>query len=171
MNAVELAFRNADQTRSWTSASHRALPRVLLAVVEHSTCLLVSRNLEQAGINVVGRADSPAEIARLTKTNSPELLVIDDDLYCLLHGNAPRQNAVLPAVLLISAERHQIDGATPALIPAMGAVGAPFSARNLLPAVEIAYARSTEQQRLRDRVDKLRLRLAARTPIDHAKSF
>jgi response regulator NasT len=145
---------------------------VLLAVIEQSTWALVSKNLEQAGINVVGRGSSPAEVARLTKMSSPELLVIDDCLYHLLHGTAPaRRDAVLPAVLLRSGEDHPIESTTSGVIPAMGVVGAPFSARNLLAAIEIAYARSCEQQRLRDRVAKLRLRLDARAPIDHAKKL
>jgi len=177
MNAIDLAFRNAHQTRPSASTSQRAIshgvpPKVLLAVREHSTCVLVSRNLEQAGIDVVGRADNPAEIARITKATSAELLVIDDDLHRLTVGAArARQVAPLPALLLVSGDRDRIDDPTSCPLPAMGVVSAPFSARNLLPAIEIAYARYSELQRLREQAAKLRLRLDAREPIDHAKKL
>ena len=137
MNAIELAFRNAQQTRHSASTSqntrpqHGMLPKVLLAVQDHSTCVLVSTNLEQAGIDVIARADSPGEIARCTKACSPELLVIDDHLHRFALRAAPaRQVVPLPAVLLVSGERDETERPTTGLMPAMGAVGAPFSARN-----------------------------------------
>jgi response regulator NasT len=145
--------------------------RVLIAEDEAIIRLDLRETLEEEGYDVVaetGRGDEAIEMARELR---PDLAVLDIGMPGMDGLEAARLmvGEQLCGVLILTAfsQRELIEQARDA--GALAYLVKPFQKSDLVPALELAYARHTELQALGGEVRSLEERLEARKLIDRAK--
>ena len=123
--------------------------RVVVAEDEALIRLDIVEMLRDAGFDVVGEAGDGEEAVRLAEEHRPDLVVMDIKMPVLDGISAAERIAggrIAPVVLLTAfSQRELVERARDA--GAMAYVVKPFSAADLLPALEIALSRHTRRLR------------------------
>jgi AmiR/NasT family two-component response regulator len=129
--------------------------------------------LRDAGFDVVGEAGDGEEAIRLAEEHRPDLVVMDIKMPVLDGISAAERIAgarIAPVVLLTAfSQRELVERARDA--GAMAYVVKPFSAADLLPALEIALSRHAEIAALEAEVSDLTERFETRKLVDRAKGL
>ena len=159
-------------TADTPAASATTTRRVVVAEDEAIIRLDIVEMLTEAGYDVVGEAGDGESAVRLVEEQTPDLVVMDVKMPVLDGISAAERigRAGRTAVVLLTAfsQKELVDRARDA--GAMAYVVKPFTAADLLPAVEIALSRHTELRALEDEVADLSERFETRKLVDRAKS-
>jgi response regulator NasT len=147
--------------------------RVVVAEDEALIRLDIVEMLRDAGFEVVGEAGDGEEAVRLAEEHRPDLVVMDIKMP-VLDGISAAERIVAariaPVVLLTAfSQRELVERARDA--GAMAYVVKPFSAADLLPALEIALSRHQEIFALEAEVADLADRFETRKLVDRAKGL
>lgn len=150
-----------------------AARRVVVAEDEALIRLDVVEMLREAGYDVVGEAGDGEEAVRLAEEHRPDLVVMDIKMPVLDGISAAERIAggrIAPVVLLTAfSQRELVERARDA--GAMAYVVKPFTAADLLPALEIAVSRHQEIAALEAEVADLSDRFETRKLVDRAKGL
>jgi len=146
---------------------------VVVAEDEALIRLDIVEMLTEAGYDVVGEAGDGDEAVRLAQEHRPDLVVMDVKMPVLDGISAAERIAggrIAPVVLLTAfSQRELVERARDA--GAMAYVVKPFTAADLLPALEIAVSRHQEIAALEAEVADLSDRFETRKLVDRAKGM
>jgi two-component system, response regulator PdtaR len=147
--------------------------RVLIAEDETLVRMDLAEMLTELGYTVVGQAKDGAEAVRLAVELSPEVTVLDVKMPSLDGISAAEQigEQTSSAVVMLTAfsQRDLVLRARDA--GAMAYLVKPFTADDLVPAIEVALARHEQIASLTREVADLSERLESRKAIERAKSL
>jgi response regulator NasT len=147
-------------------------PRVVIAEDEALIRLDIREMLTDAGYEVVGEAGDGARALELVETLDPDLVLLDVRMPVMDGITAAESIASrrLAPVVMVTAysQREQVERARDA--GAMAYVVKPFSAADLVPAIEMARSRFSEITVLESEVADLQERLATRKLVEQAKA-
>jgi two-component system, response regulator PdtaR len=156
------------------SASPSADPRSRRVVIADDEALIrmdLKEMLQEEGYDVVGEAADGEEACRLAQELRPDLVVLDVKMPVLDGISAASRitGARLAPVLVLTAfsQRELVERARDA--GAMAYLVKPFTAADLVPAIEMAVSRHAEATALAREVTDLQERLEIRKLIDRAK--
>ncbi len=146
--------------------------RVVIAEDEALIRMDLAEMLTDEGYDVVGQAADGAEAVRLAEELRPDLVVLDVKMP-VLDGIAAAERIaagrVAPVVILTAfSQRDLVERARQA--GAMAYVVKPFSAGDLVPAIEMAVSRYSEITALEAEVGDLTERLETRKAVERAKA-
>ncbi len=148
-------------------------PRVVIAEDEALIRLDLAEMLAEEGYVVVGQASDGLRAVELVEELRPDLAVLDVKMPKLDGISAAARIAEqrLAAVVILTAfsQRELVERAREA--GAMAYLVKPFSAGDLVPAIEMARSRFAELQQLEAEVVDLSERLETRKLVDRAKSI
>ena len=153
--------------------SANAVPRRRVVVAEDEAIIRLDivETLREAGFDVVGEAGDGEAAVRLVEETRPDLAVMDVKMPVLDGISAAEKIGVLggTAVVLLTAfsQRELVERARDA--GAMAYVVKPFTAADLLPAVEIALSRHEQIAALESEVTDLTERFETRKRVERAK--
>ena len=149
-------------------------PEPLRAIVAEDEALIrmdLVELLAEAGYRVIGQAGDGQQAVDLAVRLRPDVVFLDvampirDGLSAAEEISSRR---IAPVVMLTAfSQRGIVERAAQA--GALGYLVKPFTAADLVPAIEVARARWTQVQELHDQVADLRDRAAARELVDSAK--
>ncbi len=150
-----------------------AARRVVVAEDEALIRLDIVEMLRDAGFDVVGEAGDGEQAVALATEHRPDLVVMDVKMP-VLDGISAAERIVsariAPVVLLTAfSQRELVERARDA--GAMAYVVKPFTAADLLPALEIALSRHAEIAQLEREVADLGERFETRKVVDRAKGL
>jgi two-component system, response regulator PdtaR len=158
-----------DKTASQASARRR----VVVAEDEAIIRLDVVEILRDAGFDVVGEAGDGEAAVRLAEEMRPDLVVMDVKMPVLDGISAAEKigkAGIAPVVLLTAfSQKELVERARDA--GAMAYVVKPFSADDLLPAIEIALSRHAQIRTLEQEIGDLTERFETRKQVDRAKGL
>ena len=145
--------------------------RILVAEDEAIIRLDLVEMLKDAGYNVIAEATNGVEAIALAKQHKPDLAILDVKMPELDGISAAEQIIEIAPVLMLTAfsQRELVERARDAGV--MAYVVKPFSASDLVPAIEIAISRHTQMKSLAEEVADLHERLETRKIIDRAKGI
>lgn len=146
--------------------------RVLVAEDESLIRMDVVATLAEAGFEVVGEASDGEEALQLAEKLSPDVVVMDIKMPKLDGISAAEKLTELkiPVVLLTAfSQAELVTRATEA--GAMAFITKPFKPADLIPAIQIAIARSEEIAALEQEISDLSDRLETRKLMDRAKGL
>ncbi|QZY30871.1 response regulator [Nocardioides coralli] len=128
--------------------------------------------LAEQGYEVVGQAGDGQRAVELAEELRPDLVILDIKMP-VLDGIAAAERIaaqrIAPVVILTAfSQRELVDRARDA--GAMAYLVKPFSATELVPAIEMAVSRFTELHALEQEVADLQDRLETRKAVDRAKA-
>src|SRR5689334_7213406 len=128
--------------------------------------------LGEQGYDVVGEASDGARAVALAEDLRPDLVILDVQMP-VLDGIAAAeriaQARIAPVVILTAfSQRDLVERARDA--GAMAYLVKPFSAGDLVPAIEMAVSRFAELSQLESEVQDLTEQLASRKAVDRAKA-
>jgi two-component system, response regulator PdtaR len=129
--------------------------------------------LVEEGYDVIGQAADGAEAIRLAEELQPDLMIMDVKMP-VLDGIAAAERIasqrLAPVVMLTAfSQRELVERARDA--GAMAYVVKPFSASDLVPAIEMALSRFAEIKALETEVVDLAERLETRKSVERAKTI
>jgi response regulator NasT len=167
--AGSAAARAAEPSPLKASSTRR---RVVVAEDEALIRLDLVEMLTEAGYDVVGEAGDGESALRLAEEQRPDVVVLDIKMPKLDGISAAERIAaarIAPVVLLTAfSQTELVERARDA--GAMAYVVKPFTAADLLPALEIAVSRHSELLQLEDEVADLADRLETRKLVERAKA-
>jgi response regulator NasT len=146
--------------------------RVLVAEDESLIRMDVVATLSEAGFEVVGEASDGEEALLLAEQLKPDVVVMDIKMPKLDGISAAEKlsEAKIPVVLLTAfSQTELVARATEA--GAMAFITKPFKPADLIPAIQIAIARSEEIAALEQEISDLSDRLETRKLMDRAKGL
>jgi response regulator NasT len=147
--------------------------RVVVAEDEALIRLDLVETLEELGYRVVGEAADGAQAVALAEQLRPDLVILDVKMPVLDGISAAQRVAgerIAPVVMVTAfSQRELVERARHA--GAMAYLVKPFSAADLLPAIEIASSRFIELVALEAEVAGLSERLDTRKVLDRAKGL
>lgn len=150
-----------------------AVRRVLVAEDEAIIRLDLVEMLAEQGYQVVGEASDGEQAVALARELRPDLVMMDVKMPRrdgISAAEQITQDRLAPVVMLTAfSQRELIDRARDA--GAMGYLVKPFTASDLVPAIEMAVSRFVELNALADEVDDLKERLVTRKLVDRAKAL
>ena len=156
------------------SASTSADPRPRRVVIADDEALIrmdLKEMLQEEGYEVIGEASDGEEACRLAADLRPDLVVLDIKMPVLDGISAAGRitGARLAPVLVLTAfsQRELVERARDA--GAMAYLVKPFTAADLVPAIEMAVSRHAEATALAQEVTDLQERLEIRKLVDRAK--
>ena len=157
-----------------TEGAETATPRrVLIAEDEALIRLDLSEMLREEGYDVVGEAGDGQEAVELAEALRPDLVIMDvkmprrDGIDAASEIAAKR---IAPIVILTAfSQRDLVEKARDA--GAMAYLVKPFSASDLIPAIELAMSRFAEITGLESEVADLNERLETRKLVERAKGI
>ncbi len=146
--------------------------RVVIAEDEALIRMDLAEMLGEQGYEVVGQAGDGARAVELAEELRPDLVILDVKMP-VLDGIAAAERIaaarIAPVVILTAfSQRELVDRARDA--GAMAYLVKPFSASDLVPAIEMAVSRFAEVDALEREVADLTERLETRKAVDRAKS-
>jgi response regulator NasT len=154
-------------------AGAQRVRRVVVAEDESLIRMDLVETLREAGYDVVGEAGDGAEAVRLAEELRPDLVIVDVKMPVLDGISAAERivGARTAPVLVLTAfsDRELVQRAREA--GAMAYLVKPFTAADLVPAIEIAVSRHAELAALEQEVGDLQERLATRKLVDRAKGL
>jgi AmiR/NasT family two-component response regulator len=147
-------------------------PRVVVAEDEALIRMDLVEMLGEQGYDVVGEAGDGARAIELAEELRPDLVILDVQMP-VLDGIAAAeriaQARIAPVVILTAfSQRDLVERARDA--GAMAYLVKPFSAGDLVPAIEMAVSRFAELAQLETEVQDLTEQLASRKAVDRAKA-
>ena len=147
-------------------------PRVVVAEDEALIRMDLVEMLGEQGYDVVGEAGDGARAVELAEQLRPDLVILDVQMP-VLDGIAAAeriaQARIAPVVILTAfSQRDLVERARDA--GAMAYLVKPFSAGDLVPAIEMAVSRFAELTQLESEVQDLTEQLASRKAVDRAKA-
>ncbi len=155
-----------------TSAGEGARPRVVIAEDEALIRLDLAEMLAEEGYEVVGQAADGMEAVELATSLRPDLVVMDVKMPRLDGIAAATRIAgerIAPVVMLTAfSQRELVERARES--GAMAYLVKPFTASDLVPAIEMARSRFAELRTLESEVDDLTEQLATRKLVERAKA-
>jgi len=158
-------------TGSGTDESAQTPRRVLIAEDEALIRLDLAEMLREEGYDVVGQAADGQEAVDLAERLRPDLVIMDVKMPRRDGIDAAAEIAtkrIAPIVVLTAfSQRDLVERARDA--GAMAYLVKPFSASDLVPAIELAVSRFAELTELEREVADLGERLASRKLIERAK--
>ncbi|NJC57524.1 response regulator [Brevibacterium marinum] len=161
---------NSEQPTSDESAPVR---RVVVAEDEAVIRLDIVEMLREVGYDVVGEAADGESAIRLAEELRPDLVVMDIKMPILDGISAAERIArarIAPVVLLTAfSQKELVERARDA--GAMAYVVKPFTAADLIPALEIALSRHAEISSLESEISDLTERFETRKLVERAKSL
>jgi two-component system, response regulator PdtaR len=146
--------------------------KVLVAEDESLIRMDVVATLSEAGYEVLGEASDGEEAVEMASRLSPDVVVMDIKMPKMDGISAAEKISELgiPVVLLTAfSQAELISRATEA--GAMAYITKPFKPADLLPAIQIAIARSEEISALEAEITDLTDRLETRKVMDRAKGL
>ncbi len=148
-------------------------PRIIVAEDEALIRMDLVEMLREAGFDVVGHVGDGRAAVDLARRLTPDLVILDVKMPVLDGISAAEQIVAedLGSVLMLTAfgQRSLVQRAVEA--GAMGYVVKPFTASDVVPAVEVALARGRQMVTLRAEVSGLEGALEARKVVDRAKAL
>ena len=157
-----------------TAAAEPAPPvrRVVIAEDEALIRMDLAEMLAEQGYEVVGQAGDGERAVELAEQHRPDLVILDVKMP-VLDGIAAAERIaerrIAPVVILTAfSQRELVERARDA--GAMAYLVKPFSAGDLVPAIEMAVSRFSEVTALELEVADLQDRLETRKAVDRAKS-
>src|SRR4051812_6241655 len=147
--------------------------RVVVAEDEALIRLDVVEMLRDAGFDIVGEAGDGEQAVRLAEEHRPDLVVLDVKMPVLDGISAAERivRARIAPVVLLTAFRQREPVGRARDAGAMAYVVKPFTAADLLPALEIAVSRHQEIAALEAEVADLADRFETRKLVDRAKGL
>ena len=148
-------------------------PRVIVAEDEAIIRLDLVETLRDLGYDVVAAVGDGAKAVDLARSLKPDVVILDVAMPVLDGLTAAAritEERIAPVVMLTAfSQREVVSRATAA--GAMAYVVKPYTAADLMPAIEVALSRSRELAALESEVADLGERLATRTVVDRAKAL
>jgi AmiR/NasT family two-component response regulator len=146
--------------------------RVVIAEDEALIRMDLAEMLVEQGYDVVGEAGDGARAVELAEQHRPDLVILDVKMP-VLDGIAAAERIaeqrIAPVVILTAfSQRELVERARDA--GAMAYLVKPFSASDLVPAIEMAVSRFSELHALEQEVVDLQERLETRKAVDRAKA-
>lgn len=161
-----------ETTRTDVGDGTPARPRVVIAEDEALIRLDLAEMLEEEGYDVVGQAGDGVAAVELAERLRPDLVVLDVKMPRLDGIAAATRIAgarIAPVVMLTAfSQRELVERARES--GAMAYLVKPFSASDLVPAIEMARSRFAEVAALAAEVDDLTEQLATRKVVERAKA-
>lgn len=161
-----------ETTRTDVGDDTPARPRVVIAEDEALIRLDLAEMLEEEGYDVVGQAGDGVAAVELAERLRPDLVVLDVKMPRLDGIAAATRIAgarIAPVVMLTAfSQRELVERARES--GAMAYLVKPFSASDLVPAIEMARSRFAEVAALAAEVDDLTEQLATRKVVERAKA-
>jgi response regulator NasT len=153
--------------------------RILLAEDEALIRMDLAEMLTEAGHEIVGQASDGEQAVSLAQETTPDLVVMDIKMPGMDGISAAEQigrDGLAPVVMLTAfSDKNLVERARDAGV--MSYVVKPFSAADVLPAIDIARARWAERKALeaevetRKRVDRAKGLLMAQLKLSEADAF
>lgn len=148
--------------------------RIVIADDEPITRMDIKEILQEAGYDVVGEASDGFDAIEVCKKQLPNIVIMDIKMPLLDGLNASKiiiDEGYADGVILLSAfsDTNFIKKATTTGV--IGYLVKPFDNRSLIPAVEVALAKSTEIKKIRENMEKAQKKLEGRKLIDRAKGI
>jgi AmiR/NasT family two-component response regulator len=147
------------------------MARVLVAEDEVLIRVDIVETLEEGGHTVVGEAGDGEQALQLARELAPELVIMDVKMPKLDGVEAAtrivQESAGAVLVLTAFSDKDLVERAAEA--GSIGYLVKPFQPPQLLAAVQVALARAAEHRDLKESVEDLEAKLAARKVIERAK--
>ena len=147
------------------------MARVLVAEDEVLIRVDIVETLEEGGHTVVGEAGDGEQAVQLARELAPELVIMDVKMPKLDGVEAAtrivQEGAGAVLVLTAFSDKELVERAAEA--GSIGYLVKPFQPPQLLAAVQVALARAAEHRDLKESVEDLEAKLAARKVIERAK--
>lgn len=147
--------------------------RIVLAEDEALIRMDLAEMLTEAGHEIVGQAADGEQAVALVKEREPDLVVMDIKMPGIDGISAAEQigrDGLAPVVMLTAfSDKNLVERARDAGV--MSYVVKPFSAADVLPAIDIARARWAERKALESEVADLGDRFETRKRVDRAKGL
>jgi AmiR/NasT family two-component response regulator len=147
------------------------MARVLVAEDEVLIRVDIVETLEEGGHTVVGEAGDGEQAVQLARELAPELVIMDVKMPKLDGVEAAtrivQESAGAVLVLTAFSDKELVERAAEA--GSIGYLVKPFQPPQLLAAVQVALARAAEHRDLKESVEDLEAKLAARKVIERAK--
>ena len=154
-----------------SEAAHRR--RVVVAEDDSMIRMDVVEMLSAEGYEVVGEAADGRRAVELTREHEPDLVLMDVKMPVLDGISAAEEIAaerIAPVVLLTAfSQKELVERAREA--GAMAYVVKPYTAAELIPAIEIAVSRFDEIVALEDEVTEMKDQFETRKLVERAKSL
>ena len=154
-----------------SEAAHRR--RVVVAEDDSMIRMEVVEMLSSEGYDVVGEAADGRRAVELTREHEPDLVLMDVKMPVLDGISAAEEIAaerIAPVVLLTAfSQKELVERAREA--GAMAYVVKPYTAAELIPAIEIAVSRFDEIVALEDEVTEMKDQFETRKLVERAKSL
>jgi response regulator NasT len=154
-------------------ANKEAGRRVVVAEDDALIRLDAVESLREAGFDVVGEASDGEEAVALAEELRPDVVVMDikmPKMDGLTAAGKISDQRIAPVVMLTAfSQKELVDRAIE--VGAMAFVVKPFTAADLLPAIELAIARHDEILSLEDEVADMEDRLETRKRVERAKGL
>lgn len=147
--------------------------RILVAEDEAIIRLDLAEMLIEAGYDVVGQAGNGEQAVELARSLEPDLIIMDIKMPALDGISAAEQigqDRICPIVMLTAfSQTELVERARDAGV--MAYIVKPFTAKDVLPAIDIALSRWDELRSLEAEVATLDDRLETRKAVDRAKGI
>lgn len=154
-----------------TTAEPTTAKRILVAEDEAIIRLDLAEMLGEAGYDVVGQASNGEQAVELAMELRPDLVVMDIKMPVLDGISAAEQigkERICPVVMLTAfSQTELVERARDAGV--MAYIVKPFTATDVVPAIDIALSRWGELKELESEVADLGERLETRKAVDRAK--
>ena len=149
------------------------LVRILVAEDEALIRLDLAEMLGEAGYEVVGQAADGEQAVALARDLTPDLVIMDvkmPGMDGITAAEVLSREGIAPVVMLTAfSDRALVERARDAGV--MAYVVKPFTANDVLPAIDIARSRWQERQALESEVADLAERFETRKRLDRAKGL
>ncbi len=159
------------ESRSRHMSSEQSPRRVVVAEDEAIIRLDLAEMLAEAGYDVVGQASNGEQVVDLVRALRPDLVIMDVKMPVLDGISAAEQlsrDRICPVVMLTAfSQAELVERARDAGV--MAYIVKPFTASDVIPALQIASSRWEELRALEVEVADLGERLETRKAVDRAK--
>lgn len=148
--------------------------KIVIADDEPITKMDIREMLEEAGYTVVGEASDGFDAIEICRKHLPNIVIMDIKMPLLDGINASKiisQEGLADGIILLSAysDSNFIEKAKDAGV--IGYLVKPLDNKSLIPAVEVAMAKSKEMKEMRADIANIQKKLEARKVIEKAKGI